>query len=211
MQHRTKKKGFTLIELLVALAVTSIVLTAVAALTYAVGSANNASDDTSTKQAQMRYAGLRISELIKYCKLICRVSEQDLAVWLADDNDDGHINALELVYLETGNDKDYIRLLEFSTDSSLLQAYVISPASIQDGSAKTWLKTNCQQSYTLMVPQCSNVDFSVDTQPPQTRFVSISFDLEENSAVHNYKIDAGLRSWAGYLLDGSGNIVSDDD
>jgi len=207
MQHRTKKKGFTLVELLVALAVMSIVLTAVAALTYAVGSANNASDDTSTKQAQLRYAALRISELIKYCKLICRVSEQDLAVWLADDNDDGHINAPELVYLETGNDKDYIRLVEFPTDSNEL----ISPDSIQDGSARTWLKTLCQENYTLMVPQCSNVEFSVDTQPPQTRFVSISFDLEECSTVHNYKIDAGLRSWAGYLLDGSGNIVSDDD
>ena len=211
MQGRTKKKGFTLVELLVALAVTSIVLSAVAALAYAVGTANNASDDTSTKQAQLRYAGLRISELIKYCKLICRVSETDLAIWRADDNDDGHINAPELVYLETNSSKDYIRLLEFSTGKSWLQTYDINPASIQGGLAKVWLKILCQKSYTVMVPQCSNVDFSVDAQPLQTRFVSVSFDLEENGTVHNYKIDAGLRSWAGYLLDGSGNIVSDDD
>ncbi len=42
-------------------------------------------------------------------------------------------------------------------------------------------------------------------------FVSISFDLEENGAVHNYQINASLRAWAGNLLDGSGEIVNTDD
>jgi hypothetical protein len=37
------------------------------------------------------------------------------------------------------------------------------------------------------------------------------FELEENGVWHNYQISATLRGWAGHLLDGSGNIVSDDD
>ena len=46
--------GFTLAELLVALTVSSIILAAVAALAYAVGSANDSTDDTERKQAQVR-------------------------------------------------------------------------------------------------------------------------------------------------------------
>jgi len=102
MRNTRCENGFTLVELLVALVVTSIILAAVATLTYALGSANETSDDTSEKQAQVRYATLRISELIRYCKLICAAPGDDLAVWRADDNADGEINPQELVYLEMG-------------------------------------------------------------------------------------------------------------
>jgi prepilin-type N-terminal cleavage/methylation domain-containing protein len=215
MQCKNKQKGFTpplggagftLVELLVALIVTSIVLSAVVTLAYALGRANETSNDMSQKQAQLRYATLRISDLIRYSKLICRINECDLAIWRADDNGDGHINAPELVYIETGSGKDYIRLVEFPADSNGL----ISPVSIQDGSARTWLKTLCQERYTVMVPQCSNVAFSVDDQPLKTRFATVSFDLKENGVINHYQIGSALRSWAGYLLDGN-NIVSDDD
>ena len=55
------KRGFTLVELLLALIVTGIILTAVTTLAFAVGAANDATDDTSQKQAQVRFATLRIS------------------------------------------------------------------------------------------------------------------------------------------------------
>ena len=42
--------------------------------------------------------------------------------------------------------------------------------------------------------------------------MSISFDLVENGVVHRYQISAGLRGWAGYLLNQAGDgLVSDDD
>ena len=47
-------KGFTLVELLVALMVTSIILAAVATLAFAMGSVKDSTDDTSSKQAQLR-------------------------------------------------------------------------------------------------------------------------------------------------------------
>jgi len=66
-------------------------------------------------------------------------------------------------------------------------------------------------SYITLIPQCSNLGFSFDAAPPDTQFVSVSFDLEENGIGRQYQINAALRCRAQYLLNGSGEIVSDDD
>ena len=164
--------------------VTSIVLTAVATLAYAMGTANDAADDTSQKQAQVRYATLRISELIRNCKLIYETQDNDIVVWKADSNGDDKVDSDELVYIEFGEGRDYIQLCESSN----------SPV--------------------VLIPQCSNVEFGFDEPlvPPTLRkFVSISFDLVENGIDRQYQISAGLRGWAGHLVDSSGNLVSDDD
>ncbi len=184
MRDTRNEDGLTLVELLVALGVASIVLTAVATLAYAMGTANDASDDTSQKQARVRYTTLRISELIRYCKLIYDTPDNDIVVWKADNNGDDIVDANELVYIETGLSRDYIQLREASG----------SPV--------------------VLIPQCSNVQFRFDEPllpPPQRKSVSISFDLTENGIDRQYQINAALRGWAGHLLDGSGNIVSDDD
>ena len=185
--HRQKLQnlnytGFTLVELLLALMVTSIILTAVASLAFAMGTANQTGDDTSQKQAQLRCATLRISELIRYCKLVYSTSENAVVIWNTDDDGDDEIDTSELVYIEAGANADYISL-----------RYGDDPTKI------------------YLIPQCSNVQFVLDTAAPQTRSVSISFDLEENGATHNYQVNAALRSWAGHLLDTGGNIVEDDD
>ena len=202
-------KGFTLVELLVALMVTSIVLTAVATLAYALGVANDSSNDTAEKQARVRYATLRISELIRHSKLICGVHSEDLAIWRADENGDGQINIEELVYVEWNLGQ--IRLLEFSPPPGH-ENDIILVGDIKAGTVKNGLISSADESYTVFLSQCSNVQISTHGIPvPETRRVSVFFDLVENGAVHNYQISATLRGWAGHLLDGSGNIVSDDD
>jgi len=178
-------KGFTLVELLVALMVTSIVLTAVVTLAYALGAANDSSNDTAEKQARVRYATLRISELIRYCKLIYDTPDNDIVVWKADNNGDDIVDANELVYIETGLSRDYIQLREASG----------SPV--------------------VLIRQCSNVQFRFDEPllpPPQRKSVSISFEIVENDIVRQYQKSAPLRGWAGNLLSSDGSsIVSDDD
>ena len=203
MRDTRYENGFTLVELLVALIVTSIVLAAVATLAFALGSANDATDDTSQKQAQIRYATLRISELIRHCKLICGTPGNDLAVWRADDNDDGQININELVYIERGTGSDYLRLCGFpSSDTSLVNLSDIETLST----------SGYDVTYVRLVPQCSNVQFSFDLAPPNSRFVSVSFDLLENDTVRHYQISAVLRNWAENLLNDTGDsLVSDDD
>ena len=197
------KRGFTLIELLLALIVTGILLAAVTTLAFAVGAANDTTDDKSRKQSQVRYATLRIAELIGHCKLICATPNNEIAVWRADSNNDGQININELVYIEKGAGNDYLRFCEFpvSDDS------IVNLSDIQTLSTSSYSVT-----YVPLIPQCVNVQFSFDVLPPYTRFVSISFDVLENGIVRQYQINTSLRGWAGNLLDAGGNnIASDDD
>jgi len=203
MRYTKYESGFTLVELLVALIVSSIILAAVATLVFAISSANDATDDTSTKQAQVRYATLRISELIRHCKLICGTPDSDLAIWRTDKNGDGKININEITFIEKGLEANYLKLCEFpSSDTSSVTLSQIETLSPVGYSVRR----------VALILQCSNVEFMVDAEPPMTKFLSISFDLVENNVVRDYQINNELRSWAGNLLNEAGNtIVSDDD
>jgi len=207
MRDTSYEHGFTLVELLVALVVSSLILAAVATLAFAMSSATKSTDDTSRKQAEVRFATLRISELIRQCRLICGTPGGELAVWRADDNGDGQINVNELVYVERGTGKNYLRLCEFTapdTPIDLSQVQTLNP-----------------DAYTVrratLIPKCSNVEFYAHLDNPtdpvsKAKRVSISFDLTENDIVRHYQISAALRSWAGNLLSADGqSIVTDDD
>jgi prepilin-type N-terminal cleavage/methylation domain-containing protein len=206
MRDTRYEDGFTLVELLVALIVVSIIFTAVATLAYTLGAVNDAANDMAEKQAQVRYATLRISELIRHCKLVCAAPGNNLAIWRADDSNDGQININELVYIEKGADSNYLRLCVFPLSATSL----VNLSDIETLSTSSYDVT-----YVQLVPQCSNVQFRFDepSLPPMKRkFVSISFDLVENGADHRYQISAALRGWAGNLLNEAGDaIVSDDD
>ena len=183
MRYTKRANGFTLVELLMALMVTSIILAAVATLAYAMGSADDAADDTIQKQAHLRYATLRISELIRYCKLICDNNGEYVAVWRADDNDDGLFNIDELVYIQKY--EQGLRLVEFDSLGNLIS--------------------------TMLIPQCSNIEFETDTAPMWAQRLTISFDLVEGGLSSRYQINTAMRSKAEYLLDESGTIIFTDD
>ena len=200
--------GFTLVELLVAMAVTGVVMASVATLAYAMGSVNDLADDTSQTQARLRYASLRIGELLKHCKLICPAAGGDLALWRADENDDNSINPNELVYIEFGENGDYLRLLKFTTADSLK----ILLADISGGSAKTSLTANYGPEWTVLISNCSNARFYPAGITAESRFAAVLFDMPERDGLVSYQITAALRGWAGNLLDsGGGSLVSDDD
>lgn len=204
MRNTKYESGFTLAELLMALIVTGIILGAVATLAYALGAANDAADDTTWKQAQVRYATLRISELIRHCRLVFDETSEGLGVWRADDNGDGQINADEVVYVSKGPGGDCLQFIEFLDESN--PAYSVLGTIIQ-----ALLSSGFSEEYTTLIPECSNVQFVTDVSPPQSRSVSIFFDLEESGVTHSYQIETTLRAWAGHLLDGSGELVSADD
>ena len=204
MRNTKYESGFTLAELLMALIVTGIILGAVATLAYALGAANDAADDTTWKQAQVRYATLRISELIRHCRLVFDETSEGLGVWRADDNGDGQINADEVVYVSKGPGGDCLQFIEFLDESN--PTYSVLGTIIQ-----ALLSSGFSEEYTTLIPECSNVQFVTDVSPPQSRSVSIFFDLEESGVTHSYQIETTLRAWAGHLLDGSGELVSVDD
>jgi hypothetical protein len=173
------------------------------------GAANDVTDDTSGKQAQVRAATLRISELIRHCKLICAAPGDDLAIWRADEDNDGVIDPTELVYLEAGQNRDRLQLLEFLWSIG----WPLALSDIRDINTKEALILAGTTRRTVLVPECSNVAFvGLDDVVARSRFVGISFNLSENDIVRQYQINAGLRGWAGHLLTEAGDsIVSDDD
>jgi hypothetical protein len=183
-----------------------VILTSIVTLAFAMSSANDATDDTSLKQAQVRYATLRISELIRHCKLICGTPNNDLAIWREDANDIGQININEIVFIERGMDRNLLRLCEFpSSDTTQVNLSQIQTLSPDDYSVRR----------VTLIPQCSNVQFNLYITPPYSatpyaKFVSILFELVEDNAVHQYQINAALGGWAGNLLK-DGEIVSQDD
>ena len=203
MRHTSYKKGFTLAELLVALIVSSVILAAVATLAFAMSSANDATDDTSSKQAQLRYATVRISDLIRHCRLIYATSSSDLAVWRADDDNDDLVDVNEIAYIRKGPDSNYLHMYEFPSSFGGTVSLDTMPAPVGDD--------------VKLIPQCSNVEFYAHLDNPddpvsKAKRITITFDLAENDIIHRYQISTALRGWAGNLLNEDGNaLIGDDD
>lgn len=209
MRKARYENGFTLVELIVAMIVTSIVTTAVVTLAYALDTVNDVTDETSNKQAQIRFATVRISDLIRHCKLVCYASADEMAFWSGDEYGEGKINIGELTYLDAGMAHDHLWLYTFTSSSS----DAISLDSIDTLATSWWSAYGSQDPPIQLIRECSNVTFYLDDpgSPPNSRFVTISFDVVENGIARQCQISAKLRGWAGNLLDEGGNIVSDDD
>ena len=155
MKNEIKRNGLALIELIIAMIVTSIIATAVVTLAYAMDTVNDVTDDVSRKQAQIRFATIRISELIRHSRLVCYASNDDVAVWRADDDNDGQISISELVYIECGSAQDHLQLCEFPS----LDNTAINISSIGAFASNWWSTYSAVVNYTSMMPQCSNVEF----------------------------------------------------
>ena len=207
MRDSVSKRGFTLVELLVALVVTSIVLTAISTLAFALSSANKSAGDISESQAHVRFTTLKIQELIRNCNLICSASDNDFAIWLSDKNNDKKININEIAFIEFGSDRNHLQLYTFSSENDS----VINIDSINAFTTNWWSLYSISAESVMLLPECRNIDFHFDTLPPNSRFVNIEFEMTENNIVRQYQINAALRSWNGNILDENGNIISDDD
>jgi len=207
MNNSKIKKGFTLVELLVAMVITSILLTSVATLSFALGSASEATNDTSMKQAQIRLTTLRIRDIIKHSNLVCWGSNEDIALWVNDNNNDRKININELVYIVCGSGRDCLQICSFSGDTE------IELSSIREYSTCWWSEMIEDTECIYLLPECSNVSFKYDVNPPQAKFVNISFEIEQKNVNRQYDINTALLGRADNLIDCDDDcmIISDDD
>lgn len=202
-----KHNGFTLAELVMALMVTAIVLAAVGSLAYAMTSANASSGDTSFKQSYIRSAAIRLTELVRNAKLICGTPDNAIVIWKADTNSDKKINSDELVYVQTNAAGNQIRLIQYDP----IAGTVFSISDIQSGAAISTLAPYQQQPIDL-IPQCSNVVFTVDNPgTPKSKFAVIKFSLPENNVASTHEISIAVASPAFNLLNSSNEILSSDD
>ncbi len=200
--YASPARAFTLIDLMVALCVVNIVMAAVASLAYAMGTANDASDDTSTKQAQLRCATLRIGEMVRNSRLIINNVDNNLVIWKADYNNDGQINLGEIAYIGSAADKTYIRVYEFTSDNR-----TINPGQVGSLASGWWYAYDSSYYYTCLIPVCSNFSISTDVAPPRSKTATISFKLVESRVTKTYQIVASLRAPATQMLDATGYYV----
>jgi len=201
-------RAFTLLELLIALMISSIILTAVVTLSYAMNSAYESTSEMNQKEAYIRHATVKISDLIKHSRLICKASSNEIAIWKEDTNGDNLINISELVYLETGKG-NYLRLLEFNpsdTDDEL-SLYFIKNYYY----AKLYCIYKYPETYTTFISDCTNAKIEFDQNPPNTQKVIISFDIEENKENRKCQIISNLRCPMNNFIDTDGKLISDDD
>ncbi|MBN1788319.1 MAG: prepilin-type N-terminal cleavage/methylation domain-containing protein [Sedimentisphaerales bacterium] len=208
----TKHKGFTIVELLMAVWVMSIILTAVAAMAFALGSAGDFVDETAEMQSRIRFTTMYIVELVRNCKMICRNGAGNVVFWRADDNGDNLINPAEIVSLEIDALSGDINLITFQPD--LAHADVsVTPGIIKTGIYKSWLNSQgiAPTSITL-IDNCNYVYFTTDVLPPFAKRLNIFFGVSEGCVDRDYQIVSVLRCNSDYMLaDNGATFVADDD
>ncbi len=209
MKYQRKQSGFTLFELMISLAISAIILSAVASLTYAVSYAIKDTEEISKKQARVRMATLKIKELVKNCKMIVYSesnlysSDNDTVIWESDADGDIRIDSDEIVYIDTGSN-DKIELVYFNSGASF------SISQFESGAAQSWLWSKVDTRATFL-EDCSNVSVGFDVATPQSRFMSISFDYDGPDRITTFEINAQMTGASGYLLNSSGELYSSDD
>jgi len=213
--HKTgSSRAFTLIELMVGLMVTSIILSAVATLAYAMSNASTAGGDSASKEARIRQTTLYLSEMISNCKLVCAnvisATDKDLVLWRADDNNNGRINVNELVYIERGASSNMLRLCEFTAAANPEKTL----AQLRLSTTKLQLRNLYSLKYTPLISDCNNVQIGfLDASPPKTGLLAITFGFVEDGVYQRYETVAAVRGRADYLLTAATppEIVTGDD
>ena len=107
MKRSTKKSGFTLVELMIALLVSSIILSAVATLAYATGSAKEVTDQMGREQTVLRHVNVRLTDLIMRADGVVSASAGGFELWY-DANADGVVDVDESTQVTRDSDGNMI-------------------------------------------------------------------------------------------------------
>ena len=203
------RNGFTLPECILSLMVVGIILAAAATLAFAMNSAEKVTDKMGESQTYVRYATMRVSELIRNCNMVFATSyfRNGIVVW-TDDDGDGQIDPLELVYVEYDSINAELDMVSYSNLAvGAVDRFAVN--EVKSGSARITLEAIGTGRYTNIVFGCTAALFSV--ADPVGDLVNISFIVKEDDISKLYQITSRRMVSMDYLLDGSGNLLSGDD
>jgi prepilin-type N-terminal cleavage/methylation domain-containing protein len=208
MKRLQRNYGFTLVEMLLALLVSGIILAAVATLAYAMGSANDLTDDTNSKEAQVRYTTMYLRELIRNAKLVAGQPPYQLAIWRADDNNDLQVDSDEIVYIVTSTTRTTLKLFQYDHGYTLPTLPPSVPTNINNGIIGGYLNSHFPPQETLLLNDASNVTFTVDKPAAvaTSEIVTIAFDIPINGVTRHYEVTASLESPAWNLLSSTNTL-----
>lgn len=206
---RYNRNGFTLTECVLSLMVVGIVLVAAAALSFAMHSADRVTDDMGESQAYVRYATMRISELIGKSNMVFSTSylRGGICVW-TDNDGDKQIDPLELVYVEYDAANNEIDMVSFSKlTAEVVGGFTVAQA--RGSYARQFLENYATARYTDIVFDCTAASFPVSN--PVGELVNILFIVEEDGISKVYQVTSRRIVSMDYLLDASGELKSGDD
>lgn len=199
------RAGFTLAELLLALSVTAVILSAAAALAFAMGSAESATNKMGEKQARIRYSTMRIRELARNSGLVFTYSDTGVVFWTGDANGDGEINGNEVAWLSTnaGSGKGTVlTITEFPDDTS-----VVERRNLQFSSGISSLLMGNDEEVTTLFEDCTSVTISLSNN-----ITTVNVILVEDDQIKEFQISAAIRASSKYLLSSAySNLVEGDD
>lgn len=206
---RSYRKGFTLSECILSLMVIGIILAAAATLAFAMNSADQVTDEMGESQAYIRYATMRVSELIRGSNMVFATSylRNGIAVW-TDGDGDGEIDPLELVYVEYDSVNAKLDMVSYSNLTMDVEGG-LTVAQVRSSVARQFLESYAKGRYTDIVFDCTSASFPVGN--PVGDLVNIYFIVEEDDISKVYQITSRKMVSMDYLLDGSGNLLSGDD
>jgi prepilin-type N-terminal cleavage/methylation domain-containing protein len=199
--------GMTLIELTIAMMVISLVLTGVAALAYAISSVKDASDDTSQKQAYVRFSVTQLAQMIRHARLVCYASTTEVVLWTTDTNSDGLMNVCEMACIRTDTTRSTLTLSQFTSATNP----AVTLSTVGAVSTNWWLAYGATAADVTVIPQCSGATFMVDAAVPASQYVSLSYVITQNGEQVTYTVSGYLQSRAANALTASDSIASDDD
>ncbi len=202
---RSYRKGFTLAECVLSLMVVGIVLTAAATLAFAMNSAEKVTDEMGESQTYIRYATMRVSELIRNSNMVFATSHlhDGIAIW-TDDDYDGRIDTAELVYVEYDAANDELGIVDYPDSGE-----AVTVGDVGSGSVRSDLDSGGTRNYTGIVFNCTAASFPASN--PVDDLVSIQLTVEEDGVSKQYQIAARRIVSMDYLLDGSGELRIEDD
>jgi prepilin-type N-terminal cleavage/methylation domain-containing protein len=202
IKTKSYRPAFTLAELLMALMVTSIILSAVASLAFALSTAKAETENISENQAHLRFTTMKVTELVKYSRHVILTDNSRLALWQADTNNDNAINGDELVYIEASADGTSLDLMDFPDETT-----AVTLADIKNGTARVMLMAMAEQRSVSLIPVCSSIQITISA----TNLANVSFQIIENEVSQSYQIAAAPLCSAANLIDGTGELVAGDD
>jgi type II secretory pathway pseudopilin PulG len=97
------------------------------------------------------------------------------------------------------------RVISATATQIQLWADTDADGKIEAGEYQTLTTTGTSLSVTgssgtvTVIPECSNVQFSVDAAAPNTKRICIAFDLQENGQTRHYEIAGSLWASSGHV------------
>jgi len=183
---RTFRPAFTLVELLVSLAIGAIVLSAAAALAFAVSYAWSKSDDINQVIHQGRTGIMRFADRLRTARAIGFADTAFLIIWREDSNGDGQVNRAELTLFEYDSQARRFSegqlIFPANVSQSTIDANntVVSADTFTSAPLVNAVRNNPYYRSGAVADYVQQLTWSLNEPPPATRMVQVRMTQEKD-------------------------------